>query len=143
MKSDNVELIERFRAAARKFIEEVDSAPQIDTEPFLANVGRSMAELYWVALTLPDVQPETDGTDETPFQTETWGKLRHSLQEKIGPLDTYWEIFDSTEKQEPVQGSLAGDISEIGLTALDGSIPQRAITQRLRSLAICFRSAHL
>ena len=32
---------------------------------------------------------------------------------KIGTFDTYWTIFDFTEKQEPVQGSLAGDISEI------------------------------
>lgn len=34
-------------------------------------------------------------------------------QEKIGSLDTYWQVFDPTHKEEPVQGSLSGDISEI------------------------------
>jgi hypothetical protein len=111
--SDNIELTQRFRAAATKFIEAVDSAPHLETEVFLANVTHTMAELYSVALSLPAVEPETTGTDEAPFQRDKWDALRRSLGEKIGPLDTYWTVFDFTEKQEPVQGSLAGDISEI------------------------------
>src|SRR5215472_2839354 len=111
--SDDSELMQRFRAAANKFIEAVDSAPHLETETFLANVSHRMAELYSVALSLPPVEPETTGTDGAPFQTDEWNELRRLLKEKIGPLDAYWEIFDSTEKQEPVQGSLAGDISEI------------------------------
>jgi hypothetical protein len=50
---------------------------------------------------------------ETSFAREEWSKLFQSLKKKIGPLDSYWEIFDSTENGEPVQGSLAGDISEV------------------------------
>jgi|SRR5690348_12383556 uncharacterized protein DUF5063 len=111
--SDNIELMQRFRAAATKFIEAVDSAPHLEAEAFLASVGHSMAELYSIALSLPAVEPETTDTNETPFKTDKWGELHRSLREKIGPLDTYWTIFDFTEKQEPVQGSLAGDISEI------------------------------
>lgn len=111
--SDNIELMRRFRAAATKFIEAVDSAPHLETEVFLANVGHSMAELYSIALSVPAMEPETTDTDEAPFQTDKWDELHRSLREKIGPLDTYSTIFDSTEKQEPVQGSLAGDISEI------------------------------
>jgi hypothetical protein len=111
--SDIIELMHRFRAAATKFIEVVDSAPHFETEAFLANVSHSMAELYSVAISLPAVEPETTGTDESPVQTDKWDELRRSLGEKIGPLDTYWTIFDSTKKQEPAQGSLAGDISEI------------------------------
>ena len=62
---------------------------------------------------MPPVKPDTSGTDELPFSTDKWDELRQSLREKIGPIDAYWEIFDSTEKQEPVQVSIAGDISEI------------------------------
>ena len=51
--SDNIELMQRFRAAATKFIEAVDSAPQLETELFLANLSHSMAELYSIALSLP------------------------------------------------------------------------------------------
>jgi hypothetical protein len=111
--TDNAELMKRFRAAATEFIKAVDSAPHLECEAFLATVGRSMAELYNAALFLPPVVPKTEGVDETPFQKDEWSKLHRSLQKKLGPLDAYWQIFDSTEKQEPVQGSIAQDISEI------------------------------
>ena len=78
-----------------------------------ADMSHCMAELYSIALSLPPVEPETTGADGAPFQTDEWNKLHRLLKEKIGPLDTYWEIFDSTAKEEPVQGSLAGDISDI------------------------------
>ena len=110
---DNNELMQKFRAAGLKFIEVVDTAPHVEANTFLANVGRSMAELYSIALSLPALEPDTTGTDEPPFQTDKWDTLRRSLQEKIGSLDTYWQVFDSTRKEEPVQGSLSGDISEI------------------------------
>jgi hypothetical protein len=104
--SDKAEVMQRFRAAVAKFIEVVDSAPHFETEVFLANVSHSMAELYSVALALPTVEPETNGTDVAPFQSDKWDKLRRSLEKKIGILGTYWTIFDFTEKQEPVRGVL-------------------------------------
>jgi hypothetical protein len=79
---DNKELIEKFRAVAMNFIEVVDAAPKLETGAFLANVGRSMAELYSVALSLPAVEPDTTGTDEPSFETNNWDSLRRSLQEK-------------------------------------------------------------
>lgn len=56
---DNDELMQKFRAAAMKFIEVVDTAPHVDANAFLANVSRSMAELYSIALSLPAVEPDT------------------------------------------------------------------------------------
>jgi hypothetical protein len=110
--SNSIEL-DRFRAATAKFMEDVDSAPHLETEAFLASVSHSMAELYSNALSLPAVEPETTSADGTPLGTDKLIELQRSLREKIGLLDVYWTIFDSTEKQQPVQGSLAGDISEI------------------------------
>lgn len=128
--SDNIEVMQRFRAAATKFIEDVDSAPHFETEVFLANVSHSMAELYSVALALPTVEPETTGTDETPFQSDKWDELRRSLEKKIGALGMYWAIFDFTEKQEPVQGSLAGDISEIYFDLKEGlNLEENGVSQ--------------
>jgi hypothetical protein len=51
--------------------------------------------------------------DVTPFAIEKFVELRETLQGKFGSLDVYWGIVDSTEKSEPAQASLAGDISEI------------------------------
>ena len=63
------------------------------------------------------MKPDTAGIDETPFAAEKWAELCNSLsgklRSKIGPLDAYWEVFDSTENEPPVQGSLARDIAEI------------------------------
>jgi hypothetical protein len=111
--SDNIELMRSFRAAAARFTEIVDSAPHLEPEVFLASVSHGMAELYSIALSLPAVEPDTTDTDKAALKTANWDELHRSLREKIGPLDTYWTIFDFTEKQEPVQRSLAGDISEI------------------------------
>jgi hypothetical protein len=79
----------------------------------LASVSRSVVELYAVALSLPPVKPDTNGKDEPSFPAAQPDELHRSLREKIGSIDTYWEVFDATKKQEPVQGSLAQDISEI------------------------------
>jgi hypothetical protein len=141
--SDNVEVKQRFRNAAKKFIEVVDSAPHFETEVFLANVSHSMAELYSVALDLPTVEPETTGADEAPFQLGKWDELRRSLENKIGALSTYWTIFDFTEKQEPVQGSLAGDISEIYFDLKEGlNLEENGVAQSdvLFDWRLAFRS---
>jgi hypothetical protein len=127
--SDNIELMQRFHAAATKFIEAVDSAPHLEAETFLASVSHRMAELYSIALSLPAVEPESSGTDEPTLGADELTELHQSLKEKIGPIDTYWTVFDFTKNQEPVEGSLAGDISEIyfdlkqSLYRDDGGVP--------------------
>src|SRR5437762_2189794 len=83
--SDNIELMQKFRAAATKFIEAVDSVPHLETEVFLADVSRSMAELYSIALSLPAVEPDGTGTVDAPFQTDKWDGLHRTLREKTGP----------------------------------------------------------
>jgi hypothetical protein len=106
-------VLQRFRAAATTFIEAVDSPSNLERSVFLVGIGRSLAELYTSALYFPSVAPDTSEINETPFAKEEWSQQFHSLKERLGPLDGYWAIFDSTEKSEPMQASLAGDISEI------------------------------
>ncbi|MGB2628438.1 MAG: DUF5063 domain-containing protein [Candidatus Acidiferrum sp.] len=106
-------MLHRFRAMSAIFIEVVDSAPNLERDEFLASLNRALAELYSSALYLPAAEPETADVDAAPFASDEFVALRDSLQRKFGPLDIYWGTFDSTEKSEPYQGSLAGDISEI------------------------------
>lgn len=105
--------LQRFRVAATNFIETVDSLSNLERETFLSSVSRCLAELYSSALHLPVVEPETAMADETLFPTEQWAALLQAIKDKIGPQDAYWQVFDSMEKEAPVEGSLAGDISEI------------------------------
>ncbi len=113
MKEDCSLAVQRFRTAAANFIETVDSLSELEREAFLRNVELCLAELYTSALYLPAVEPETETVDELPFKTPQWAELLKAVNAKIGLLDTYWSVFDSTEKESPAQGSLAGDISEI------------------------------
>jgi hypothetical protein len=112
--SDNVYIVlDRFRSAATTFIQTVDSVAAMERDAFLVHLSHRLVELYKSALDLPAAKPETLGTDETPVAKEKSAELFHLLREKIGSLDGYWEVFDSREKTAPVQGTLAGDISEI------------------------------
>lgn len=106
-------LLERFFASAMRFVECVDSASTLERDAFLVRVGRCLAELYCTALDIPVVESETERPDDTPFPMEQWRAQYDSLREKIGDRDTYWVVFDSTEKEEPIQGTLSNDISDI------------------------------
>jgi Domain of unknown function (DUF5063) len=142
--TDNVHLeLDRFRAAAENFIQTVDSVAAIEREPFMARLSHCLAELYSSALDLPAVEPDTTSIDETPFDTEKWAELCNALRGKIGPLDTYWKIFDSTENEPPVQGTLAGDISEIYFDLMHNlHIEEKGISHAdfLSELRFSFRS---
>ena len=106
-------VLDRFYAAASHFMAYVDSASTLERDVFLSLIGRSLAALYSSALEIPLVGPASDSANESPFSKEEWSKQYEFLREKIGEFDSYWAVFDMTEKEEPVQGSLAGDISEI------------------------------
>ena len=111
--SDTLDVVlQRYEAAATKFIACVDS-PTLESDVFLANVGRCLADLYCCALDVPPVKSESEFPDDTPFPMEQWTALYHSLREKIGDKDVYWEVFDSQQKEQPIQATLSNDISDI------------------------------
>ena len=113
MGDDRDSILRRFRVAASAYLEVVDSAPNIEIRALLDAISRSLAELYGAALYLPEETPDTTEIAERPLAQEQWATLFRSLKEKIGSLDTYWVVFDSTLEETPVRASLAGDISEI------------------------------
>jgi hypothetical protein len=110
----------------------------MQSDAFLSTVSHCLAELYSSALCLPAVTPDTTSADETPFAKDQWAELFHSIRETIGPRDSYWRVFDSTEGAAPVQASLALDISEIysdlkeGLRLEEEGIPQADFLWELR-----------
>jgi hypothetical protein len=69
------------------------------------------------------VEPATEGIDHTAedvaAHAEECAKLSGNLRQIFGKLDGYWEVFDPTEEEEPVFGSLSLDIAEICLDLKD------------------------
>ena len=112
-------VLQRFEAAATKFMTCVDSAPTLESDAFLLQIGHCLAELYCAALDIPDVQPESEHLDGSRPSAEErlkeWKERYDSLTEKLGTSNGYWVVFDSTKQEEPVQGSLADDITDIYL----------------------------
>jgi len=106
-------IVGEFLATATRFTKLVDSRDELTCEQFLERVEICLAELHVSALRLPVVAPETDGVDAQPFSADAWAALDGQLREKFGKSDHYWSIFNATEQDPPVDGSLAGDISEI------------------------------
>ena len=76
-----------------------------------------LARLCEVALQLPQVEPATGGTDHTKeavaAKTAKCAEVSNNLQQILGPLDGYWELFDPTQEEEPVFGLLSIDVAEI------------------------------
>jgi hypothetical protein len=118
------EALESFPTIARGFCEFVDTSATVDLRELLQGLSAQLARLCEVAARLPWVTPATDevGTsDETTAAHKRKSMaLETILKEKLGPLDGYWQVFDPTQREEPVHGSLSADIAEIYLDLEDG-----------------------
>jgi uncharacterized protein DUF5063 len=115
--------LDRFPKAARDFCDFVDKADDYDRKYLFGMLPIYLAKLCEIAVQLPNVEPATAGTDYTEQEvrahTEEWSRISEKLRIKFGSLDSYWEIFDPMEKEEPVLGSLANDIAETYLDLID------------------------
>jgi hypothetical protein len=117
-------ILTRFKNAARRYCDFVDALSTHSAESFLIGVEPHLLELYASALQIPVVEPTTNNAeDDIPLDKNAWAALYKKLRDKIGEFDFYLTIFNSTEREAPVEGSLADDISEI-YTDLKKSLEQ-------------------
>jgi len=103
----------RFRSAALRYCEFVDSLATHSVETFLGGAETPLLELYASALELPAVAPDSAEVDNLPRPIEKEVALFKSLREKLGSSEIYYTIFNSINPEKPMQGSLANDFSEI------------------------------
>ena len=112
--------VERFIAVARAFCSLLESATELELRDLRARLLVALPELYLAGLALP--LPETDVEAES---VSLKLDLLVGLAQHLGEHDAYWVVFDPTQREAPIQGSLAQDLSEIrfdlqqGLVALD------------------------
>jgi hypothetical protein len=118
------EALETFPAIAREFCEFVDVSVAYDVRQLLRGLAVQLARLCEIGARLPWVTPVTDGVETNAETTATHTKKRMALEailrEKLGTFDGYWQVFDPTQREEPVHGSLSADIAEIYLDLRDG-----------------------
>jgi hypothetical protein len=129
MTADERNAIERFPIVAEEYCRLIDECGKRSRRQLVQELSVHLARLCEVAVRLPSVEPATEGVDHTPeaigAHTKEWVKLSGKLRQIFGSLDDYWEVFDPTEKEEPVSCSLAIDIAEIYLDLKDAlSLPR-------------------
>ena len=113
--ADNAEIAGRFAGIANRFCSVVDSASSMERSDLLLEVYRTLPKLIDEAISLPDVKP---GDSEDPIKrsvrqgVQEWSELYNLLKEKLGDWDRYWQVFDPTEDDEAIFGSLADDIAD-------------------------------
>jgi hypothetical protein len=94
-----------FYHEAVLFCRFIDSLNVIETLDEYKRVLDKLLYLYRQGLKLPQVEPDSSDyviADGIPYPNV-----------KIRDDDAYWEIFDAYTLEEPVQGSLTDDVSDI------------------------------
>jgi hypothetical protein len=94
----------RFYHAAVLFCHYIDSLNVIETLNEYKRILDKLLHLYRQGLKLPQVEPNNSDsviTGEVPYPNV---KIKD---------DAYWEVFDACTLEEPVQGSLTDDLSDI------------------------------
>lgn len=122
--ADNAEIAARFAVVANRFCSVVDSASSTERADLLLQIYRILPKLIDEAISLPDVRlsdsdDQVEGSGQPAFRAnvrpsvQEWGQLYNLLKEKLGDWDRYWQVFDPTEDDEAIFGTLADDIADI------------------------------
>lgn len=135
--ADNTEVADRFAATANRFCSVVDSASSMERTALLTQIYRILPKLIDEAIGLPDVKlgdndDPAEGNSQLALLTnarqsqQEWGQLYDSLKEKLGDWETYWQVFDPTEDNEALPGTLADDIADIYRDLKEGLVRRKA-----------------
>ena len=107
--------LQHYATLARRYCTLIESHRSHRLREFLLETESLLPSLYQAATQLPEVEPATSETPPESTSAEGFGQLLSSLSTFLGDHDPYREIFDPSDPQdrEPVQGSLADDLTEI------------------------------
>jgi hypothetical protein len=95
-----------FVCQAREFCSFVEKAGTLAVIDRTQSARQHLLELYAAAVALPSIEPP-DGTKArgSPDPPQNWSGF--------DTFETYWEIFDPYDLQEPVAGSLSDDVLDV------------------------------
>jgi hypothetical protein len=105
---------EGFVALVREYRAVIDGADGRSPHAWLLRWALLLPRIYAAGLALPDVEPETEEVD-----TRTVESPMRRLGAILGRYDSYAEIFDPYEEDEPVRGLISDDLADIYLDLLE------------------------
>ena len=105
---------EAFVALVREYKAVIDGAGGTMPHALLRQCALLLPRIYAAGLALPDVEPESGGvgapTVESPMRR---------LGALLGRYDSYLEIFDPYEEDEPVRGLISDDLADVYLEVVE------------------------
>ena len=112
------EAVRNFQLQAQLFCDFVDSCGHLNQSMLIHEFCVEVARICEAGARLPSNKlATTDGNDFTPETVDEHAKqcvaLALSLGKQFGKLDTYWDVFDPTEKEEPIRCSISADLADI------------------------------
>ena len=99
----NREKASKFYEKAKHFCAYLENTEALQ-KPNFQQLALILAELYGLALILPDVESESESALNREIK---------SLHIDFGKYDTYWEVHNPFDCDDPVCGSLSDDFSDI------------------------------
>jgi hypothetical protein len=127
------EEIESFTTVARNFCTLLETATELELKELRTRLLHVLPALYLAGAKLPMLDVDAD-VEHVPLKLD----LVVALSRHLGDNDTYWQVLDPTQKEEPIAGSIATDLSEIrfdlqqGLAALERGVPIEAVVWEWR-----------
>jgi len=117
MSSEAQFAVDKFACAAREFCAFIDEATTVGRQAFLLALPIQLARIFAAGAFLPAVPLVSDGEDsdsqDVSERQEKWPFVVTNLQSLLGKDDAYWSVFDPTAREEPVQGTVSGDLADI------------------------------
>lgn len=106
-------IADRFAAVAQQFCSLVESASATDRTDLLVRIYRILPRLISEAIHLPSLSLDDTSSRPSKVAVIPWAALYDALKTKLADWDGYLQVFDPTEDQEAVHGSLADDVADI------------------------------
>jgi len=104
-----------FVAVANEFCTLLEHAPQISRAEFIEKTTKMLPLMYVKFLMVPSLENIFDEGNERFIHEEDWTILRDNLEVKMGPFDTYPEVFDEriTETDNFVTLNISEQLADI------------------------------
>jgi len=106
--------IETFVALIREYRAIIDGADGGAAHALLRRCAILLPRIYAAGLTLPDVEPEQESINAPAVESPM-----RRLGALFGRYDSYLEIFDPYQENEPVRGLISDDLADIYLELVE------------------------
>lgn len=118
LSQDEQEAIKNFLLQARQFCDFLDACVNLDQSKLVHNLSVRLARICEAGARLPSVKPLAEsGNDFTEESVEADSSrcvdLALRLRKQLGSLDEYWDVFDPTQREEPIRCSISMDLADI------------------------------